>query len=554
MSTIQSVQTTPIPGQKPGTSGVRKKVSEVCQPNYIENFTQAVFNTIKEKENLEGCTLVVGGDGRYYNKTAIQAILKVAAGNKVGRVWIGQNGILSTPAVSVIIREREAGVALGGLILTASHNPGGPDQDFGIKYNSSNGGPANEELTNRIYEHTLNIESYYVSDLPEIDLSSLGSKSFNIEDREFTVEVIDSTEDYVKKLQAIFDFDSLRSFVGREDFKMIYDCMHGVAGPYARKIFGELLGVDSSCILNSEPLEDFGGGHPDPNLAYAEDLVKAMGIGQEKSGNFPNFGVANDGDADRNMILGSQFFVTPSDSVALIAANSEAIPYFREGLRGVARSMPTSAAVDCVAQKLGIECFEVPTGWKFFGNLMDAGRLSLCGEESFGTGSDHIREKDGVWAVLAWLSILEYKNRNSDRLVGVEEIVKAHWGEFGRHYYMRYDYENVDSEKANNLMRHLESKFGEFEGKADNFEYNDPVDGSVTKNQGLRFMTNEFRVVYRLSGTGSVGATIRVYYEKFERENFDLSNEEALQSIVDWSLGFSSINQMVEREGPTVIT
>ncbi|CAG9329690.1 unnamed protein product [Blepharisma stoltei] len=555
MSTIQAVHTTPIQGQKPGTSGVRKKVTEVLQPHYIENFTQSCFNTVKEREVLEGSTIVVSGDGRYYNKTAIQTILKVAAGNRVGRVWVGQNGILSTPAVSVIIREREGGIALGGLILTASHNPGGPNADFGIKYNIGNGGPAPEDWTNRIYEHTISISEYSIADIPDVDISSLGRTEFQVDGRPFVVEVIDSTEDYVAKMQSIFNFDDLRALVSRPDFKIHYDCLSGVSGPYARHIFHRILGVPLEQIKNSEPLEDFGGGHPDPNLVYAHDLVHAMGIGAEvQHGDYPDFGAANDGDADRNMILGKQFFVTPSDSVAVLAANSAAIPYFAGGLKGVARSMPTSTAIDFVGQKLGIQVYEVPTGWKFFGNLMDAGRLSICGEESFGTGSDHIREKDGVWAVLAWLSVIAYKNKNSDHLVGVEEIVRSHWQEYGRNYYMRYDYENVDSNAANQLMETLKNKFSEFQGQADSYEYTDPVDHSVTKNQGLRFITPEWRVIYRLSGTGSSGATVRVYYEKYEKVNLDLSTDQALGSIIDWSLKFSDINAILSVTGPTVIT
>jgi phosphoglucomutase len=551
---VNVVHTSPFGGQKPGTSGLRKKVTEVAQPHYLENFVQSIFNTLRDREEpLDGSTLVLGGDGRYYNVQAIQIILKLAAANGVGRVWVGQNGILSTPAVSVLIREREGGVALGGIVLTASHNPGGPTQDFGIKYNSANGGPAPEEVTDRIFKHTTTIESYRSAHLPEIDISSLGVQTFDVEGRTFTVEVIDSTADYVAMMQRLFDFPALRTFLGRPDFKMVYDCMHGVAGPYARAVFGGLLGVPEHSIINSTPLEDFGGGHPDPNLVYAHDLVQIMGIGQGQ-GDYPDFGVANDGDADRNMILGRQFFVTPSDSVAVLAANADCIPYLRGGLKGVSRSMPTSAALDKVAEKLHLQLYEVPTGWKFFGNLMDAGLLSICGEESFGTGSDHIREKDGLWAVLAWLSVLAAKNLGSDRLISVEEIVKAHWSEFGRHYYSRYDYEGVDAAKANALMESLRAKQASFEGKADEYEYHDPVDHSVSRNQGLRFITPQWRVIYRLSGTGSVGATVRVYYEQYETERLDLATEVALQEIIEWSLAFSGICAALEVDRPTVIT
>jgi len=553
---VRRVATQPFAGQKPGTSGLRKKVVEVMQEHYLANFVQSVFDVLKETGELtHGQTLVVGGDGRYYNKEAVQLILKLSAANGVGKVWVGQNAILSTPAVSVIIRERENNVAMGGLILTASHNAGGPTQDFGIKYNAHNGGPALEDFTNKVYERTLRIAEYEMVDLPEVDLAQLGEQSFAVADGHFTVQIIDNTEDYVRKMQQLFDFPAISRFGARGDFKLHYDCLSGVAGPYVRKIFHELLGAPLERLHNSEPLEDFGGKHPDPNLVYAHDLVEAMGLGHRHEGDFPEFGAANDGDADRNMVLGKKFFVTPSDSVAVIAANYQAIPYFRSGLKGVARSMPTSCALDKVAEKLGLHVYEVPTGWKFFGNLMDAGMLSLCGEESFGTGSDHIREKDGVWAVLAWMSILAHKNEGTTTLVTVEDIVKAHWREFGRNYYMRYDYEGVDSDKANQLMATLQAKFTQFpEGTADVYEYTDPVDHSVSKNQGLRFVTPTWRVVYRLSGTGSVGATVRVYYEKYEREQVDLTTDVALGEVIAWSLQFADINATLGRDAPTVIT
>eukprot|EP00744_Colponema_vietnamica_P003892 GILI01005900.1.p2 GENE.GILI01005900.1~~GILI01005900.1.p2 ORF type:complete len:570 (-),score=236.87 GILI01005900.1:144-1853(-) len=562
------VPTTPFEGQKPGTSGLRKKVTVFKNGHYLHNFVQSIFNVLPANE-LAGSTLVVSGDGRYYNKEAIQIIIKMAAANGVGRIWVGKDGLLSTPAVSCVIREREDGVAYGGIILTASHNPGGPNADFGIKYNISNGGPAPEDVTNRIYEETTKIANFkIVQELPDIDLSVVARHE--LIPGQFVVEVIDCTEDYVKMCRRLFNFDLLKSFISRPDFSFIYDAMHGVAGPFARRIFVDELGAPESCLLNTVPSEDFNNGHPDPNLTYAHELVEKMGLGAHAvEGKVPDFGAAGDGDADRNMILGGRFFVTPSDSVAIIAANYTAIPYFSSGLKGVARSMPTSMALDRVAQQMGMTCYEVPTGWKFFGNLMDAGRLSICGEESFGTGSDHIREKDGIWAVLAWLSILA--QRNADRAVGsglvsVEQIVKEHWQRFGRNYYCRYDYEEADAAASKQVMDELLAKgpamVGQtFEGftlaSVDNFEYRDPVDNSVSKNQGIRFMfTDGSRFVFRLSGTGSVGATIRVYMEKYEPNTGSLYEETsvALASLIKITLEISNVQQLIGREGPTVIT
>ncbi|MBA0842796.1 hypothetical protein Goarm_002600, partial [Gossypium armourianum] len=471
-----------------------------------------------------GATLVVSGDGRYFSKDAVQIIIKMSAANGVRRVWIGQNGLLSTPAVSAVIRERvgaDGSKATGAFILTASHNPGGPNEDFGIKYNMENGGPAPEALTDKIFENTKTIKEYLIADeLREVDISTIGVTNFSGPDGPFDVEVFDSASDYVKL--------------------MSYDALHGVAGAYANRIFVEELGAQQSSLLNCTPKEDFGGGHPDPNLTYAKELVERMGLGKSNSGvEPPEFGAAADGDADRNMILGKRFFVTPSDSVAIIAANAVgAIPYFSSGLKGVARSMPTSAALDVVAKSLNLKFFEVPTGWKFFGNLMDAGQCSICGEESFGTGSDHIREKDGIWAVLAWLSILAYKNKdniNGDKLVTVEDIVRQHWATYGRHYYTRYDYENVDAGGAKDLMANMVKMMSSLDEvntivkgarsdvskvvNADEFEYKDPVDGSVSKHQGIRFLFEDgSRLVFRLSGTGSEGATIRLYIEQYEKD------------------------------------
>eukprot|EP00698_Gefionella_okellyi_P008713 TRINITY_DN2174_c0_g1_i1.p1 TRINITY_DN2174_c0_g1~~TRINITY_DN2174_c0_g1_i1.p1 ORF type:complete len:485 (+),score=121.72 TRINITY_DN2174_c0_g1_i1:66-1520(+) len=478
------VSTTPYKDQNLGTSGLRKRVTVLEQPNYLENFVQSVFNALPSNE-VQGATLVVGGDGRYYNKHAIQVIIRMAAANGVGKLVIGQDGIFSTPAVSAIVRGRKA---YGAIVLTASHNPGGRDGDFGIKYNVSNGGPAPEKLTNVIYQESLKISEYRIDySLNAVDLSVLGVHTLS---DSFTVEVIDSTNEYVALMKTIFDFDALRAFVGRGDFHMLLDSMNGVTGPYMRRIFVDELGLPAASVMRGQPLEDFGGHHPDPNLTYAKELVERvlMPTGGERI----DLAAASDGDGDRNMILGHQQFVTPSDSLAIIAANYQAIPYFRSGLKGVARSMPTSCAIDRVAEKFGLKCYEVPTGWKFFGNLMDSGMLSLCGEESFGTGSDHIREKDGIWAILAWLSILAHRNTGAKR-VSVADIVRAHWTEYGRNWYSRYDYEEVDSDAAKRLMDNLNSwissgpsgqKLGPFTvATADNFSYRDPVDGSFTQNQ-----------------------------------------------------------------------
>ena len=553
MFSIRTVETTAIQGMKAGTSGLRKRVSEVLQPNYVENFTQSVFSVYSEKENLAGSTLVVGGDGRFFNKAAIQSIFRVAAGNKIGRIWVGENGILSTPAVSIIIRERENGIAKGGMILTASHNPGGPDGDFGMKFNGSNGSSAVEEVTNNIYKYSTTIASYKTVDLPEIDISQIGQTVFDVEGSSFIVEVISSTEDYIRKLREIFDFEAIQGLIRRADFSMVYDCMHGVGGPYVREIFNGIFGVAEGNLMNSVPLEDFGGGHPDPNLIYAHDLVKVMGV-NKKHGIFPSFGAACDGDADRNMILGKQFFVVPSDSLAVIAANARCIPYFSGGITGAARSMATSLALTHVASSLGFTAYETPTGWKFFGNLMDAGRINLCGEESFGTGSDHCREKDGIWAVLCWLSILACKNQGREELFGVSDVLAEHWRTFGRNYYIRHDYENCDTPKADAFIESLKGKIEGFEGQADNYEYTDAIDGSVSKNQGLRFVRGNWRIVFRISGTGSVGSTVRIYYEKYERENVDMENQAALEDVVQWTREWSNVHAMLERQKPDVIT
>ncbi|KAL8161255.1 hypothetical protein V2J09_012744, partial [Rumex salicifolius] len=562
---VVTVQTTPFDGQKPGTSGLRKKVKVFTQPHYLHNFVQATFNALTD-ERVRGRTLVVSGDGRYYSKDAIQIIIKMAAANGVRSIWVGQNGLLSTPAVSAVIRERvgqDGSIASGAFILTASHNPGGPHEDFGIKYNMENGGPAQEAVTDKIYEYTTTIKEYFIAEnIPDVDISAVGNTSFSGPEGPFDVEVFDATETYVNLMKSIFDFPAIKQLVSSPN----YDSLHGVAGVYAQRIFVEELGADSASLLNCVPKEDFGGGHPDPNLTYAKELVERMGLGKSSSQTEPpEFGAAADGDADRNMVLGKRFFVTPSDSVAIIAANAvECIPYFSRGLNGVARSMPTSAALD------------VPTGWKFFGNLMDAGMCSICGEESFGTGSDHIREKDGIWAVLAWMSILAYKNKDnlsSGTLVTVEDIVRKHWETYGRHYYTRYDYENVDAGAAKEVMAHLvklQSSIPEVNKivkearpdvsnvlRGDEFEYKDPVDGSISKNQGIRyFFEDGSRLIFRLSGTGSEGATIRLYIEQFEKDpsKTGRDSQEALAPLVDVALKLSKMEEFTGRSAPTVIT
>nr|GLL32892.1 phosphoglucomutase, cytoplasmic [Ipomoea trifida] len=487
---------------------------------------------------------------------------------------------MSTPAVSGVIRDRVAAdgaKANGAFILTASHNPGGPTEDFGIKYNMENGGPAPEGITNKIYEITTTIKEYLIAeDLPDVDISAVGVKSFTGPEGQFDVDVFDSTTDYVKLMKSIFDFPCIQKLLSSPNFTFCYDALHGVAGVYAKRIFVDELGAKESSLLNCVPKEDFGGGHPDPNLTYAKELVARMGLSKtHPESNPPEFGAAADGDADRNMVLGKRFFVTPSDSVAIIAANAVgAIPYFSGGLKGVARSMPTSAALDVVAKHLNLKFFEVPTGWKFFGNLMDAGMCSVCGEESFGTGSDHIREKDGIWAVLAWLNILAHKNKDlSGKLVTVEDIVRQHWATYGRHYYTRYDYENVDASGAKELMAHLvklQSSLDEVNKivagirsdvskvvHGDEFEYKDPVDGSISSHQGIRYLFEDgSRLVFRLSGTGSEGATIRLYIEQYEKDASKIGREssDALAPLVEVALKLSKMQEFTGRSAPTVIT
>ncbi|KAH7307808.1 hypothetical protein KP509_22G078600 [Ceratopteris richardii] len=556
------------------------QVTVFKQPCYVENFVQATFDALGEK--VKGLIIVVSGDGRYFSKDAIQIIIKIAAANGIKEVWIGQNGLLSTPAVSAIIRNRvgpHGEKARGAFILTASHNPGGPQEDFGIKYNTENGGPALESLTEKIFSITKTITKYHIADgINDVDISKCGTHSFTGPDGPFNVVVFDATEDYVKLMKSIFDFGAIKNLLSRPEFSFCFDALHGVSGIYAQKIFVEELSANPHFLVNCVPKEDFGGGHPDPNLTYAKELVHRMGLGKMvPTEKIPEFGAAADGDADRNMILGNRFFVTPSDSVAIIAANAVgAIPYFKTGLKGVARSMPTSAALDVVAKALKLKLFEVPTGWKFFGNLMDAGMCSICGEESFGTGSDHIREKDGIWAVLAWLSILAHKNRGVPRggkLVTVQDIVRQHWSTFGRHFYTRYDYENVDAGAARNLMAHLvnlQSSLSDINSmikeaklnvarviRGDEFEYKDPIDGSVSKHQGIRFLFEDgSRLVFRPSGTGSEGATIRLYIEQYQSDpsKIGVESQVALAPLVEFALKLSKLEAFTGRASPTVIT
>ena len=540
---IQS--TTPFEGQKPGTSGLRKKVHSFQQPRYLENFVQSIFDSL---DNFQGKVLVVGGDGRYYNQQAIQIILKMAAANGFGQVLVGQNGILSTPATSAIIRKYQA---FGGIILSASHNPGGKDGDFGIKYNISNGGPAPEKLTDAIFAYTRTIKSYRIAEVADVDLAHLGQTQLG----EMQVEVIDSVKDYAELMESLFDFPLIREMFQRKACKMRFDAMHAVTGPYAKEILENRLNAGAGTVLNGTPLEDFGQGHPDPNLTYAPELVNLLYHDPEL-----NFGAASDGDGDRNMILGQQFFVTPSDSLAVLAANAHLVTGYSTGLKGVARSMPTSMAVDKVAEKLKISCYETPTGWKFFGNLLDADKITLCGEESFGTGSDHVREKDGLWAVLFWLNILAV------RQLSVAAIVQEHWKTFGRNFYTRHDYENIELHGANDLIHHLREQINLLPGKqfkhyqvvfSDDFEYTDSIDGSVSKAQGVRVgFDNGSRIVYRLSGTGTEGATLRVYVESFEAnpEKHHLDAQVALQDLIEIADQIAGIKRFTKRAQPSVIT
>ncbi len=536
--------TTPFDGQKPGTSGLRKKVRVFAQPNYAENFVQAVFDVV---ERAPGSTLVVGGDGRYYNRTVIQQVIRMAAANGYGRVLVGQGGILSTPAASHVIRKYAAS---GGLILSASHNPGGPDEDFGIKYNIANGGPAPEGVTEAIYARTLTIDRWVAEDSADIDLDTIGTARVGA----LTVEVIDSVADYAALMETLFDFPAIRAAVAG-GLTMAFDAMSAVTGPYATEILERRLGFPVGTVRNGVPLEDFGGHHPDPNLVHAKDLYDLM-----MSPAAPDFGAASDGDGDRNLIIGRSRFITPSDSLAMLAANAHLAPGYADGLKGIARSMPTSAAADRVAAALGIPAFETPTGWKFFGNLLDAGQATICGEESAGTGSDHVREKDGLWAVLLWLNVLAVRG------VSVDALAREHWAKFGRNYYARHDYEALPTDAANALIAELTAALPTLPGQAfgpltvaaaDSFSYLDPVDGSTSANQGLRVLfEGGSRIVFRLSGTGTEGATLRVYLERYEPAEGDLDADVGvmLADLIAAAEAIAGITRHTARTAPDVIT
>ena len=535
---------TPFTDQKPGTSGLRKSSRQFEQPHYLESFIEAVFRTLP---GVQGGTLVLGGDGRYGNRRAIDVILRMGAAHGLSRVIVTTGGILSTPAASNLIRSRQA---IGGIILSASHNPGGPDGDFGVKVNGANGGPTPASFTDTVYDCTKTLEQYKIVEAPAIDLDVAGSHSIGA----MQVDVIDGVDDFVDLMQKLFDFDRIGDLI-RGDFPLAFDAMHAVTGPYAKRLLEGILGAPAGSVCNGIPLEDFGGGHPDPNLTYAHDLADLL-----LKGDAHRFGAACDGDGDRNMILGQHCFVNPSDSLAVLTANATLVPAYAAGLAGVARSMPTSSAVDVVAKTLGIDCFETPTGWKFFGNLLDAGRITLCGEESFGTGSNHVREKDGLWAVLFWLQIL------AERRCSVAEIMAEHWNRFGRHYYSRHDYEAVASEAAHGLYDRLEAMLpglvdqpfaGRTVSTADNFSYTDPIDGSVTSGQGLRILLDDgSRVVVRLSGTGTKGATIRVYLESYVPTGGDLNQDPqiALADMISAINALAEIQQRTGMDRPTVIT
>ncbi|TIT32154.1 MAG: alpha-D-glucose phosphate-specific phosphoglucomutase [Mesorhizobium sp.] len=541
---IRTVSTKPYSDQKPGTSGLRKKVPVFQQEHYAENFIQSIFDAL---DAFAGKTLVIGGDGRFYNREVIQKAIAMAAGNGFGKVMVGQGGILSTPAASHVIRKYKT---FGGIILSASHNPGGPHEDFGIKYNAGNGGPAPEKLTDAIFAKTKAISSFKIADIDPIDIDTVGT----VKAGGMTVEIIDPVTDYAELMESLFDFDALRKLF-KSGFRMRFDAMHAVTGPYAKEILEHRLGAPNGTCRNFKPLPDFGGHHPDPNLVHAKHLYDEM-MGPDA----PDFGAASDGDGDRNLIIGKGIFVTPSDSVAMLAANARLAPGYKDGLKGIARSMPTSGAADRVAHKLGIGIYETPTGWKFFGNLLDAGMATICGEESAGTGSNHVREKDGLWAVLLWLNILAARGESC------KQIVTGHWAAYGRNYYSRHDYEEVESDRANALVDELRAKLGSLPGtsvrglkiaNADDFAYHDPVDGSTSEHQGIRVLfEGGSRVVFRLSGTGTSGATLRVYIERYEpdKSRHDLDTQEALADLIAAADDIAGIKSHTGRDKPSVIT
>lgn len=541
---IRTVATKPYPDQKPGTSGLRKKVPVFQQEHYAENFIQSIFDAL---DGFDGKTLVIGGDGRFYNREVIQKAIAMAAANGFGKVMVGQGGILSTPAASHVIRKYKT---FGAIILSASHNPGGPHEDFGIKYNAGNGGPAPEKLTDAIFEKTKAISSFKIADIGPVDIDTIGT----VKAADMTVEIIDPVADYADLMESLFDFEALRALF-KSGFRMRFDAMHAVTGPYAKEILENRLGAPNGTARNFIPLPDFGGHHPDPNLVHAKHLYDEM-MGPDA----PDFGAASDGDGDRNLIIGKGIFITPSDSLAMLAANAHLAPGYKAGLKGIARSMPTSGAADRVAEKLGIGIYETPTGWKFFGNLLDAGMATICGEESAGTGSNHVREKDGLWAVLLWLNILAVRGESA------KQIVTRHWAAYGRNYYSRHDYEEVETDRANALVDELRAKLGSLPGtsvrgmtiaSADDFAYHDPVDGSVSKNQGIRVLfEGGSRVVFRLSGTGTSGATLRLYVERYEPDNsrHDLDTQEALADLIAAADDIAGIRSHTGRAKPSVIT
>ncbi|MBC6718048.1 alpha-D-glucose phosphate-specific phosphoglucomutase [Aurantimonas sp. DM33-3] len=541
---IETIATKPFNDQKPGTSGLRKSVPHFRQANYAENFIQAIFDAA---DSHDGETLVIGGDGRFYNREVIQTAIRMAAGNGYGRVVVGRGGILSTPAASNLIRIRKAA---GGIILSASHNPGGPKGDFGIKYNVANGGPAPEKITSAIFERTRTMSQYRIWSGDAPSLAELGETKLG----DMVVEVIDPVADYAALMEKLFDFGQIRDLIA-SGFTLRFDAMHAVTGPYAKEILENRLGAPLGTVINGEPLEDFGGGHPDPNAVHAATLINQL-----MAPNGPDFGAASDGDGDRNLIVGKGIVVSPSDSLAVLAANAHLAPAYKDGIAGIARSMPTSQAADRVAAKRGIGMYETPTGWKFFGTLLDAGKVTICGEESAGTGSDHVREKDGLWAVLLWLNILAVRRES------VQAILESHWAEFGRNYYQRHDYEEVDAKAAEGLMGSLHDRLASMAGQrfgtlvvseADDFSYKDPVDGSVATGQGVRIVfSGGSRIVYRLSGTGTKGATLRVYIERYEpdRTRHDIAPEQALAELIDTASAIGEIGKRTGRTAPDVIT
>ena len=543
MPIARVVPTTPFADQKPGTSGLRKRTTVFRTPHYLENFVQALLDVAALSP---AATLIVGGDGRFLNVEAIGTIIRMAAANGIQRVMVGQHGLLSTPAASHLIRLHGD----GGIILSASHNPGGPDGDFGIKYNAGNGGPAPESFTNAVAARAASLMSYRTTDIATLPIDTIGTHTID----DLTLIVVDPVTEYAALMETLFDFPAIRTLVA-SGFRMRFDAMHAITGPYAAEILERRLGAPAGTVINGTPLPDFGGGHPDPNLTYAHDLVEEL-FGDAA----PDFGAASDGDGDRNMVLGKRFFVTPSDSLAILAANATLAPGYRSGIVGVARSMPTSCAVDRVAAAMNIRCFETPTGWKFFGNLLDAGRITLCGEESFGTGSNHVREKDGLWAVLFWLNIVAARQQS------VEEIVREHWATYGRNHYTRYNYEEVPSDAAHGVMQHLREAQPTQPGQlvagrriitADDFSYHDPVDDSTSSHQGLRLLfDDDARIIYRLSGTGTAGATLRVYVESYTADaaRVDLEPADALEDLITAALDLSQIPTRTGRAAPTVIT